>query len=416
MVHYQDNQLFAGQVPLAPLVAEFGSPLYVYDAGDIRQRCQALGQAFASLGPHIHYSVKANSNLSLLRLLRDEGLGFDIVSGGELARLQAAGIALDEVSFAGVGKTEAEIGQALAARIGFFNVESRGELARIAAMAGKMNRPARVLLRLNPDVDAKTHRYITTGKAVNKFGLDFETAAALCDHFAAHAWVQIVGFHMHLGSQIKQVDPYLMATRKMLDFIAARRATGQRIEWLNLGGGFGIGYEGDASLSLADLAAALIPLLQDQDLTLILEPGRSLIARAGVLLMQVQYVKPAGDKRFIIVDGGMHHMIRPALYGGWHKIWPVIQTGPVPELTPCDVVGPICESTDFLAQDRPLPPLQPGDLLALFDAGAYGFVMASNYNTHPRPAELLVDGDHYRLIRRREDYTDLLALEQDYLC
>jgi diaminopimelate decarboxylase len=414
MFHYKNHQLMVGQVPLEMLAAEFGSPLYIYDAADLRLRCQELLTAFGALQPHIHFSVKANSNLSLLRLLADEGVGFDIVSGGELARLQAAGIATDEVSFAGVGKSIDEIEAALKAGIGFFNVESGGELDRIAGIATRLACRAQVLLRLNPDVDAGTHKYITTGKSINKFGLDFDSAAALCEQFAAHPWLRIVGFHMHLGSQIKQTTPYVEAVRKILDFVAARRAAGQEIGWLNLGGGFGIGYQGEAPLSPTVLAAELQPLLHDQNLQLILEPGRTLVARAGVLVMQVQYIKTAGDKNFCIVDSGMHHMIRPALYGGWHKIWPLTEPEAIDPIT-YDVVGPICESTDFLAQDRPLPPLKPGDLLALFDAGAYGFVMASNYNTQPRPAEVLVDGDCYRLVRRRETPTDLLALELPYL-
>ena len=414
MFYYQNHQLMAEQVSLKRLAAEFGSPLYIYDAADLRLRCSELLSAFGALKPHIHFSVKANSNLSLLRLLAGEGVGFDIVSGGELARLQAAGIATDEVSFAGVGKTADEIEAALRAHIGFFNVESREELARIAQLATRLACPAKVLLRLNPDVDAGTHKYITTGKSINKFGLDFDSAATLCEQFVTHPWLQIVGFHMHLGSQIKQTEPYVKAVRKILDFIAARRAVGHAIDWLNLGGGFGIGYQGEEPLSPAVLAAELQPLLRDQKLQLILEPGRTLVARAGVLLMQVQYIKTSGDKCFCIVDSGMHHMIRPALYGGWHKIWPVSEPETEDTVT-YDVVGPICESTDFLAQDRLLPPLKAGDLLALFDAGAYGFVMASNYNTQPRPAEVLVDGDSYRLIRRRETPADLLALETPYL-
>lgn len=411
MFHYQNNHLYAEQVQLASLVAEFGSPLYIYDAADIRLRCREFLAAFAFLHPHIHYSVKANSNLSLLRLLRDEGVGFDIVSGGELARLQAADVDLSNVSFAGVGKTEAEIRPALQAGVGFFNVESLGELERIATMAEAIDKPARVLLRLNPNVDAGTHTYITTAKTINKFGLDFEIAADLCNRFRQHTWLQIVGFHVHLGSQITQVEPYLTATRKVLGFIAVRRAMGQPVEWLNLGGGFGISYERGEPLSLKALAEALTPLLQPQNLRIILEPGRSLVARSGVLLMQVQYLKQTKEKTFVVVDSGMHHMIRPALYGGWHKIWPINQAETNENLIVCDIVGPICESTDFLAQGRLLPPVKPGDILALFDAGAYGFVMASNYNTHPRPAEVLVDGDQYRLIRRRERYEDLIAPE-----
>ena len=393
------------------LAEKFGTPLYVYDAQDIRARCRDLQSAFAALKPHIHYSVKANSNLSVLRLLYDQGLGFDIVSGGELARLQAAQIPTQNTGFAGVGKTRAEIEAALRAGIAFFNVESAPELHRIAETAAALNLSARVLLRLNPDVDAHTHKHITTGRAANKFGIDFETAARLGDVFAAHPRLQIAGYHLHIGSQIQQVEPYLQAAKKTLDFIAARRAAGQQVDWLSLGGGFGVPYQGKEEFALNELAQKLYPLLDGQNLKLILEPGRWLLARAGTLLMTVQYLKQNGGKTFVITDAGMNTFMRPALYGGWHKIWPLSQPDDAPATLECNVVGPICESTDFLAKDRLLPPVQAGDILALSDAGAYGMVMASTYNSHPRPAEALVDGDDYRLIRRRESYEDLMALE-----
>lgn len=411
MLHFQAENLYASAVSIADICRRFGSPLYVYDADTIRTQCRHLISAFAPLKPHLHYSVKANSNLTILRLLQAEGLGFDIVSGGELARLQAADISTTDTSFAGVGKSQAEIKAALLAGIRFFNVESAGELVRIATISGQLQISAQVLLRLNPNVDAKTHRYITTGKAVNKFGLDFDTATNLCDQYHHHPWLKIVGFHMHIGSQITTIEPYVQATQRMLNFIQQQRDLGRVIEWLNLGGGFGINYQGDTSLPISELVAELQILLVDQNLQLILEPGRSLVARAGLLLTTVQYLKQAGPKQFIIVDSGMHHLIRPALYDGWHKIWPIHQAESSLNLTLSDVVGPICESTDFLAQDRLLPAVKPGDMLAVFDAGAYGSVMASNYNSHPRPAEVLVDGDSYRLIRQRESFDDLLAHE-----
>lgn len=411
MIHYQNNHLHINGLPLKPLVSQFGSPLYVYDADDIRQRYREFVAAFSPLQPHLHYSVKANSNLSVLQLLHNEGAGFDIVSGGELARLQAVNIDTSNVSFAGVGKTEPEIQQAMQAGVGFFTIESAGELDRIAEIAKRLSQRVQVLLRLNPNVDAKTHRFITTGKAINKFGLDFDTATTLCNQYISDKWVQVVGFHMHLGSQIKSIEPYALAVEKVLDFIAIRRSVGHAVRWVNLGGGFGIDYEGGEALSLNTLAASLIPLLQNQNLEIIFEPGRYLVARAGVLLLTVQYVKHSGQKQFVIVDGGMHLMIRPALYGGWHKIWPVDQSETFQDLIRCDVVGPICESTDFLAQDRDIPRVKDGDVLALFDAGAYGFVMASNYNSHPRPAEVMVEDDTARLVRRRETFEDLLALE-----
>lgn len=394
------------------LVTEFGTPLYVYSADVIRHRAAALKNALAPLNPHIHFSVKANSNRAILQLIHQLGFGFDVVSGGELARLQAAGIPTADVSFAGVGKTEPEIRRALAADIGYFTVESGGELQRIAQMATEMRQPARAVLRLNPNVDAHTHKFITTGHAENKFGMDAETAAELWRQFRNHPAVTIEGIHLHIGSQVREIEPYVEAAQKGLAFIAARRAEGLAVRRFDMGGGFGIGYQGEADLPLAALAAALKPMFADhQSPELVFEPGRWLVAPAGVLLMTVQYTKKSGRKTFVITDAGMHTMIRPALYGGQHRIVPLKPpaTGVTPVL--CDVVGPVCESTDFLAQDRLLPPVQPGDVLALLDAGAYGMVMASNYNSHPRPAEVLLDGENIRLVRRRESLEDLWSHE-----
>ena len=394
------------------LARQFGTPLYVYDAAEIRRRCRIMRDAFAALKPHIHYSVKANSNRAILRLLHSEGLGFDIVSGGELARLEAAGIPTGDVSFAGVGKTRAELEAALRAGIGFFDVESEPELARLARIAAEAGVVPRVLLRLNPDVDPHTHRHITTGRASTKFGLDFEAAAALCRAFAGDRRLEIAGFHMHLGSQIQRASPYVEAVEKVLPFIEARRAEGLAAEWLDIGGGFGVDYRGEGEgLSLPELATALEGRLRGQGLRLILEPGRWLVARAGVLLMTVQYVKRTPGKTFVVVDAGMHTFLRPALYEGWHKIWPVARPETEGDRLLCDVVGPVCETTDVLGRDRLLPPVQEGDVLALFDAGAYGMTMASTYNSHPRPAEVLVEGETARLIRRRETCADLMALE-----
>lgn len=399
---------------LTALAAEFGTPLYVYDAAVIRARAARLQKGLAPLKAQLHFSVKANSNLSILRLMRQLGFGFDVVSGGELARLQAANLPLSEVSFAGVGKTGPEIRRALAANIGCFTVESAGELARIAALATETGRVARVILRLNPNVDPHTHKFITTGRAETKFGLDFETAARLWQQFDGQPAVRIAGVHLHIGSQVQQIAPYVEAAQKALAFIAARRAEGRVVSTLDLGGGFGIGYQGEADFSPSDLATALSPLLQNTGLQLVFEPGRWLIAPAGILLMTAQYIKPAGRKTFVVVDAGMQTMIRPALYGGRHRIDSL--TAPSnPDAPPIvgDVVGPVCESSDFLAQNRELPPVSPGDVLALFDAGAYGMVMASNYNSHCRPAEVLLDGSRQRLIRRRETMDDLLATERD---
>lgn len=413
-----NNQLYAEDIPLADLVAQFGSPLYVYSTADIQQRCHDLKTALAPLTPHLHYSVKANSNLAILQLLHEIGLGFDLVSGGELARLQTLNIPLQEVGFAGVGKTQAELEAAIQVGLGFFHIESEAELNRLGTLAANQKQPVQVLLRLNPNVDPHTHKYITTGCARNKFGVNFETAAHLCQKYTTHPWLKIVGVHCHLGSQIQTIGPYLTAAQKILDFIAARRTEGHDLTWLNLGGGFGIPYKAETSLDIESLGQALSALFKGRGIQLIFEPGRYIVARAGLLLMTVQYIKKTVAKTFVVVDAGMHTMLRPALYDGWHKIWPINQAETpetresTDETIEVDVVGPICESADFLAQSRPLPPLEAGDILAMFDVGAYGMVMASNYNSHPRPAEVLVDGLTAKLIRRRETYADLFALEK----
>lgn len=408
---YQNNRLFVDKFSLEELAAEFGTPLYVYSVSDIKARAAQLKSALAPLNPHFHFSVKANSNLSILKQIQQLGFGFDVVSGGELARLQHANIPTNDVSFAGVGKTTAELQRALNADIGYFTVESEGELARIADLAAKFGTSARVVLRLNPNVEVDTHKFITTGHAENKFGMNFELATQLSDQYSRHQYVKIIGFHLHIGSQIRQVEPYIEAAWKAVKFISVRRAAGQQIQILDLGGGFGIDYQGGDGLALLQLAEALQPVLAGQDLDLIFEPGRWLVGPTGALLMTVQYLKGGGQKNFVVVDAGMHTMIRPALYGGQHRIVPVYAPQPDAENIVCDVVGPICESTDFLAQDRAVPPVQAGDVLALLDAGAYGMVMTSNYNSHLRPAEILVEGDSYRLVRRRETLDDLFRVE-----
>lgn len=419
---YRDGELWIGAVSAAQLVARFGSPLYVYDAEFLRRRGRHLQTTLASLNPHFHYSVKANGNLTLLSLLKNMGFGFDIVSGGELARVMAVDAPSHEISFAGVGKSRSELEAALVHGIGFFNVESAGELHQLAALAAEHNLKANVLLRLNPNIDPKTHHYITTGRAINKFGLTRQAALQLVEQYCQHQWLSIVGIHMHLGSQITQIAPYVEAAKVGVAFIQRirqlRDCQSEQM-YLNLGGGFGISYEAHETrevpaFDLAQLAAALKPLLTPAGVKLILEPGRSLVASAGLLLTRVTYLKDGADKKFAVVDTGMHHMIRPALYQGWHRIWPTRPTSDAPSEI-YDVVGPICESADFLAKDRALPPISPGDVLALFDAGAYGMVMASNYNAQPRPAEVLVEGSAARLIRRRETYADLLRPEQDLL-
>ena len=371
----------------------------------------------------IAYSVKANGNLAILRVLGAEGAGADIVSGGELFRALRAGVPADRIVFSGVGKTVAELAMALEAGIYGFNVESEGELRALSELAGAMGVTAPVALRINPDVDPATHVYISTGKRETKFGVDLQRAEELLKDARRLKRVRIAGLHVHIGSQITKTDPYVDTLTRLNEFIPRVREQGHPLSWLDMGGGFGIWYKDKAARTAADIAAVCLPLIAKTGLKLILEPGRFIVGNAGILLTRVLYVKDSGDKKFIICDAGMHDLIRPALYGAYHRIWPAASVptlqGPAPDeeqwtgpAVSCDVVGPICESADFLAKDRRLPPVQRGDLLAVFSAGAYGFVMASNYNSFPRPAEVLVSGSQARVVTKRQTYDDVLAGEK----
>jgi diaminopimelate decarboxylase len=427
LFQYRQGRLHCEDVPVADLAREFGTPLYVYSAGTFRHHYRRLAEAFADLRPLLCYSVKVCSNIHILRLLRDEGAGFDLVSGGELFRVLEAGGDAARCCFAGVSKTDEEISYALRQGIRLFNVESEEELGNLAHRAGLEARPARAALRVNPDVDPKTHCYITTGKKETKFGVDLERAERVFRKFHASGaarHVALAGVHLHIGSQITSVEPYVQAVTKALGLVARLRKAGLAVTVLDIGGGFGAFYEGGEALEARVFARALVPLLRDAGLEIILEPGRFIAATAGVLLTRVQYVKAGGDRKFILCDTGMHHLIRPALYGSYHHIWPA---EPGEDFVPrqrsrderfggtelVDVVGPICEAADFLAKERHLPPLARGDLLAVFSAGAYGMTMASEYNSFPRPAEVLVEGASARLIRRRGTYEDLVAPEKE---
>lgn len=418
MFHYQSGELFCESVPVAELAAEFGTPLWVYSQDSILKEFTALKNAFSEAEPTICYSIKANSNLSILKLLNDAGSSFDIVSGGELARVHQAGADTTRVCFAGVGKTDREIRAALEANILMFNVESEPELDAISAVAAEMGVVAPVALRLNPDIDAKTHAKTTTGKKGNKFGIDLERGGELADKILADANLELRGIHMHLGSPIYTTDPYDAAAKKAVQMIADLRARGHETNWINLGGGFGLDYTPGQTPPIKDFADVIVPKVLAADCKLALEPGRSIVGNAGALIGEVVYVKREGGKRFVIQDAAMNDLVRPAMYDSYHGIWPV-KSDSVPDnlanasedLEPADVVGPVCESGDCFAKDRRLPDLNRGDLISVFSAGAYGTVMSSNYNTRPRGAEVLVNGDSYRLIRRRETVEDLLAAE-----
>jgi len=423
--HYRNGELFCEEVALARAADEFGTPLYVYSAGTILDHYRRLDAALTPLDHLICYAVKANSNGAILKLLAEAGAGFDIVSGGELFRVLKAGGAAGKCTFAGVGKSRDEIEYALDEGVLSFNVESEAELEQIDRIAGSKGVRAPIALRVNPDVDAGTHRYVSTGRSENKFGIGLDRVAAAYEHAARLPNILIRGVQMHIGSQITDAAPFAEAIAKVMPLIEELKRR-YSLEFFSVGGGIGIVYESSFAsgsrdwwterdrvaatmtlpLTIADYAAAIVPPLREIGLRVLFEPGRLLVGNAGVLLTRVRYLKEAAQKKFVIVDAGMNDLIRPALYQSYHEIVAVREPGD--KTRGCvDVVGPVCESGDFFAQDRELPPVSEGDLLALMSAGAYGFAMASNYNSRPLPAEVLVQGDQFSLIRRRQTIEDL---------
>ena len=413
---YRNRTLHCDAADLSTLAAEHGTPLYVYSADHILHRLQLFQQAFATRPHTICYAVKANSSLAILRLLAQQGAGFDIVSGGELARVaKAHKPALKKVVFSGVGKQAWEVDAALDADILLFNVESEAELHLLAARAQARGARARFALRVNPDVFAETHPYISTGLSEHKFGIDINAARALYRQAARSKWLDPAGVSVHIGSQIRKVEPFAAALTRVTSLIAELRRDGHNIRYIDAGGGLGIDYGTsafDPAKQVQRYAAALGKGLGSEPAHLLLEPGRFIAAQAGALLTRVLYVKKNGSKTFVITDAGMNDLIRPALYHAHHEILPVKQPyKSAVSSKEVDVVGPVCESGDFFAHDRLLPPAKPGDLLLLLDAGAYGMSQTSNYNTRPRPAEVLIEGSTPRLIRRRETMRDLLAPE-----
>lgn len=408
--HYRDGEFCCEGVTVRVLAERFQTPTYVYSRAAILENYGWFEQSVAGLHALLCYSVKANSNLSILRLLHDAGAGFDVVSGGELARVLRAGANAQRVVFSGVGKTAAEIDQGLAAGILMFNVESAGELEVVESRARAAGRTAPIAMRVNPDVVAETHPYVSTGQIVHKFGVPKNEAVELYRRAAHSNHLCIRGVACHIGSQILEIEPFLRALEEILSVAEALRAQGRALEYLDLGGGYGIRYADEQPLDLAALARGLAARLKGTSYRLLLEPGRALVGNAGILLARVLYVKRNEQKNFIVVDAGMNDLMRPTLYGSYHEIVPARQR-PAEQLL-ADVVGPLCETGDFLAQDRAMPDVQPGDLLAILTAGAYGFVLSSNYNTRARPAEVLVDGDRAELIRPRERLEDLMAGEK----
>ncbi len=419
------------QLPAEEIARLAGTPCYVYSKATLLEHYQRLTAAFAPLAPLVCYSIKSCGNLSICKLLGEAGAGMDVVSGGELYRALAAGVPASRCVYAGVGKTDAEIEQALdaglgASGLGLFNVESEEEFENIARIARRKNAVCNAALRVNPDVDPKTHRYTSTGKKESKFGVDIERAKAFFRRFGRDPHCRLCGIHLHIGSPIYTTQPYVESVQKATALIDELAAEGFTITTLDLGGGFGADYETDQSPTLAAYADAIVPLLAARvlrGLKIILEPGRTLVANAGVLLTRVLYIKTSGEKTFAICDAGMNDLLRPSLYQAFHFIWPCRTTASfaparrakdmaIDGLLPIDVVGPICESGDFFAVDRPLPPLRRGDLLAIYTAGAYGMAMASRYNSTPLPAEVLVDGSTLAIVRKRESYEDLIAHER----
>ncbi|MDE0271138.1 MAG: diaminopimelate decarboxylase [Gammaproteobacteria bacterium] len=410
----QGGALCAGPVSLARIAEAVGTPTYVYSADGISAQYRRLEAAFAEVPAEICYAVKANSNLGVLRLMNELGAGFDIVSGGELQRVVAAGALPETVVFSGVGKSEAEINLGLKLGIRCFNVESAAELQRIARQAERLHRIAPVALRVNPDVDARTHPYIATGLKENKFGVEASEAAELLVEAERHPWLEASGLACHIGSQVERVGPYLEALDRLLDLLDQLEASGIELGHIDIGGGFGVTYQDETPFEPRELATAAKARLNGRPQTLVLEPGRFLTANAGVLLTRVEYLKPGkkdSQHSFAVVDAAMNDLLRPALYQSWHRVERVLPAGD-DALTACwDIVGPICESGDFLARQRELA-LAPGDLLAVRSAGAYGMAQSSNYNARGRPAEVLVEGDRFRVVRRREHINDQLALER----
>jgi diaminopimelate decarboxylase len=421
--NYKNGELFCEDVAVERIAESVGTPAYVYSGATILHHYRQIAEAFKPLNATICYSIKSCGNLNICKLLAREGCSFDVTSGGELFRALQAGGDPKKIIYAGVGKTDREITEALEAGIAAFNIESEAEIENIDRVAAQIGKTAIGAIRINPDVDPKTHAKTTTGKKETKFGVDIERAERVFEQYRDLRHLRIGGLHLHIGSPVYEIQPYVEAVTKATELIDRLTARGHRIEWLDLGGGFAVNYrKPDQALPVTEHAKALVPLLINKPYKIALEPGRYIVGNAGILLTRVLYRKTGGEKRFVIVDAAMNDLIRPTLYEAFHFIWP---TRPSPRNVPrfrdedmvpadgetVDVVGPICESGDYLAKDRPLPPTKRGDLLAVFTAGAYGFAMSSNYNNRPRAPEVLVEGGSFRVIRRRETYQDLIAAE-----
>jgi diaminopimelate decarboxylase len=404
-----DGALACEGVPLDAIAAAAGTPVYVYSAGAIRDAYERLRRAFAPVPHRVHYSVKANSNLAVLRLLREMGAGVDIVSGGELFRVQRAGYAGADIVFSGVGKTETELREALRAGVLMVNVESESELRLLSRIAGELKIKAPIALRVNPEVEVDTHSYITTGERGNKFGIPFESALDVAKLALSLPNIALLGLDMHIGSQLSDLEPYREGLGRLLELHAQIKKAGARdVKYCDIGGGLAVTYDTEMPMDVQAFANAVLPLVAATGLTLLVEPGRFLVGNSGVLLSRVLVKKHSGGHEYVIIDAGMNDLLRPSHYNAFHHVEAV---RPRPGRATVDVVGPVCESGDFVALERDMDMVEEGDLVAIRSAGAYGFVMSSNYNARPRAAEVLVDGDRFAIVTARERYEDLVRLE-----
>lgn len=408
--NYVENELWCEEVPIVKIARDVGTPFYLYSHRTIERHFNVFDEAFADVPHIICFSSKANSNIAILRILIKKGWGVDIVSGGELYRALLAGVDPKKVVYSGVGKRKDEIEFAIKNEILMFNVESSQELEIINSCAGKMGTKARISLRINPDVDPMTHPHISTGLKENKFGIDMEKSLDEYRRAKKFGHIDVIGVDCHIGSQITELSPFLDALERLKKMIHLLRENNIDIQYLDLGGGLGITYDEEIPPHPSEYAEAIIDKAKDINCTFIFEPGRVIIGNAGILVSEVLYTKGTDDKNFVIVDAGMNDLIRPSLYGSYHHIQPVIQKER--EILSADVVGPICETGDFLAKNRVVPGFERGDLLAVMSAGAYGFAMSSNYNSRPRVAEILVKDDRYYVIRKRETYEDIARGEE----
>ena len=410
--NYRDRELFVEDIPIKAIVAEAETPVYIYSQKAIFEQIKEYEEAFSKINHITCYALKANSNSSVINLVAQNGLGGDIVSGGELYRALKGGIPANRIVYSGVGKTETEIAYALAEGILMFNCESTQELDQINTIAQKMGKKAPVALRVNPDINANTHPYISTGLKKNKFGISIERAKSEYIRAKGLDFIEIIGVHFHIGSQITELSPFSEAFDRMGRFVKELKDKDINIQYLDIGGGLGISYKDESPPKASDLVELIAPLAEQIGCCIISEPGRIIVGNSGILVTRVLYLKDNSEKRFIIVDAAMNDLIRPSIYSAYHEILPVLKRDTDKAAHNYDIVGPICESGDFLAKDRLLSPPELDDLLAVMSAGAYGFSMSSNYNSRPRPSEVMALGDKFKIIRGRETYEDLIRLER----